>query len=385
MRPFYVFLLELANDLSKVQSTSKTRIRQSSAVEYDASSFTTSANQADVVGTGSYGVVRRCFHDGLGNVVIKCIHCGGSIDTASKSIDVARKKIRFLTRFKHSHIVQIYGITTWSQCFGIIMEEVKCGNLSDLMVVNNHIKIGWKLRYKILHQLAHALNYLHFHNPKKSYVHLDVKPENISLTLNLNVKLADFGSLEIAIATGATSTTTETSSSKQYTPLYTAPERLLDICDAEAKSSMDVYSFAMVCYEVITRQAVFQDVRANVNLLINLIGSRGQKPTTKFIDNLEEEVKNQNITNLEIFQQLRSIMEKCWCLEPENRLSMKEVLQRMMKFAGCENPYESDVKNNVDLITRTMLQEQKAVVSVNKKVRLKLHFPPFYQVAHLVA
>ena len=183
-------------------------------MEYDASSFTTSANQADVVGTGSYGVVRRCYHNGLGNVVIKCIHCGGSIDTASKAIDVARKKIRFLTRFKHPHIVQIYGITTWSQCFGIIMEEVKCGNLSDLMVVNNHIKIGWKLRYKILHQLADALNYLHFHNPKKSYVHLDVKPENILLTLNLNVKLADFGSLEIAIATGATSTTTETSSKK---------------------------------------------------------------------------------------------------------------------------------------------------------------------------
>ena len=122
------------------------------------------------------------------------------------------------------------------------MEEIKCGNLKDLFVNNQNIKtIDWKLRFKIVYQLASALDYLHFHNPNQSYVHLDVKPENILLTAKLSVKLTDFGALEIALRTGAIPTT-KLSENKQYTPYYTAPERLRDL-SAEPKSSMDVYRY----------------------------------------------------------------------------------------------------------------------------------------------
>ena len=121
------------------------------------------------------------------------------------------------------------------------MEEVQCGNLKDLLISNKSIEvINWKLRYRITFQLADALQYLHSHDPKKSYVHLDVKPDNVLLTLNLCVKLADFGALDIAIATDAT-TTKKLPSSKEYTPLYTAPERLQDVFNNDSKTSMDVY------------------------------------------------------------------------------------------------------------------------------------------------
>ena len=366
----------LEDNLPKLQLNSEDEPSPSTGVEYNASSFRTSANQADVVGTGSYGVVRRCHHDLLKNIVVKCMHCGGSSSATATSIDEARKQIRFLTRFQHPHIVQTLGITAWGQSFGIIMEEVKGGNLRDLMIADKNIKINSKLRFRILFQLADALKYLHFHNTKKSYVHLDIKPENILLTLNLNVKLADFGSLQIAIATGATSTTTETSSSKQYTPLYTAPERLLDIYGTEAKSSMDVYSFAMICYEVITRQAVFQDVRANVNLLMNLIASRGQKPNIKLIDDLEGKMKEQNKADadLKIFQHLNNIMKKCWCYEANDRLSMIEVYQSLVDFAGCDNPYGSDIESTVHEIVTKMIKNQKAVILPDKIISLELHF-----------
>ena len=120
------------------------------------------------------------------------------------------------------------------------MEEVKCGNLKDLFVINQNIRtIDWKLRFKIVYELASALDYLHFHNPNQSYIHLDVKPENILLTKELTVKLTDFGALEIALRTGAIPTT-ELSANKQHTPYYTAPERLRNL-SAKPKSSMDVY------------------------------------------------------------------------------------------------------------------------------------------------
>ena len=55
-------------------------------MEYDAKSLFTSANKADVLGTGNYDVVRRCRHDDLGHVVVKCMSCGGSAPSSSNSI-----------------------------------------------------------------------------------------------------------------------------------------------------------------------------------------------------------------------------------------------------------------------------------------------------------
>ena len=369
-----------------VSSSSTTPQIVLKSIDYDASSFFTSANKDDVVGNGTYGVVRRCYHKILDNVVVKCMYCSGTVDSTFTSINKARKQVRFLTRFKHKHIVRTLGLTSWGQCFGIIMEEVKCGNLRDLMIVNQDItEIDWKLRYRIVFQLADALNYLHNDDPKKTYIHLDVKPENVLLTNNLNVKLADFGSLEIAIVTGATGTTTELSSSTQYTPLYTAPERLRNVFDTKANCSMDVYSFAMICYEVITRQVVFQDARANVKLLLDLIAFSGQKPNTKVVDNVEKKLKQQSDTNLNIFQQLKQIMENCWCSTPEDRLSMKKVYHEMKTFAGSGNPFKSEIKISgcADEIAEIIAKNQKSFVKNENRVVLRLHFPPFHEVANL--
>ena len=361
---FFLFWLDLAIRLPQALSTS----------EYDASSFITSADKTDVVGRGSFGVVRRCFHDDLKNIVVKCIQCRGSVDAAPKTIDLARKEIRFLTQFKHSHIVQTHGIAVWDQCFGIIMEEVEGGNLRDLMIINKDNNVDWKLRFRIIFQLADALKYLHFHNSKKSFVHLDVKPENILLTSNKNVKLADFGSLQIAIATGATSTATGTSPKSEHTPLYTSPERLNDVCGTKVDRSMDVYSFAMICYEVITRREVFQDATVGRSVLINLIAGNRQKPNRQFIDDLEEKMKKQNSEDLEVLQHLKKVMEKCWCFKPENRISMKDAFQLMIEFARCKDSYELDAKSDADEITEA---NQKAVASLDKKVPLNHLFHPF--------
>ena len=58
----------------------------------------------------------------------------------------------------------------------------------------------------------------------------------------------------------------------------------------------------MICYEVI--EAVFKDVRANVNFVMNLIASRGKKINIKLIDDLDVEKKNPSGADLKIFQGL---------------------------------------------------------------------------------
>ena len=208
---------------------------------YDAKSFSTSGDDADVVGIGGYGVVRRCVHSSLGQVVVKCMHCESKTDLDLK-LAQTHKRVHVFSRFNHEFIVRFHGMTSWDSCFGMIMEEVQCGNLEDLMIGSQEIKtIDWKLRFRILFQLASAINYLHYHDPNKAYVHLDIKPENILMTKKLDVKLADFGALDIVLATDA-KPTTDISGANQYTLCYTAPERLQDVwCDVSR--SMDVYSF----------------------------------------------------------------------------------------------------------------------------------------------
>ena len=89
----------LEDNLPKLQLNSEDGPSPSTDVEYNANSFRTNANQADVVGTGSYGVVRRCYHDLLKNIVVKCMHCGGSSSATATSIDEARIKFVFSLDF----------------------------------------------------------------------------------------------------------------------------------------------------------------------------------------------------------------------------------------------------------------------------------------------
>ena len=55
----------------------------------------------------------------------------------------------------------------------------------------------------------------------------------------------------------------------------------------------------MICYELI--EAIFEDVRANVNFVMNLIASCCKKINIKLIDDLDVE-KNPSDADLKIFQ-----------------------------------------------------------------------------------
>jgi len=347
-------------------------------IDYNANFLLTSIDNSDIIGVGSYGVIRRCHHYHLGNVVVKCMHFGGTSKSVLKDIEETKKRVAIVSTFRHENIVHTHGMTSWGQCcFGIIMEEIHCGNLRDLLIKHKPAEISWKLRFQIMQQLANALNYLHYHNPKKSYVHLDVKPENVLLTANLIVKLADFDSLGIKLATNVVRTMTF-SENKQYTPFYASPERLHNMNEKTA-SSMDVYSFSMICYEIITRQEVFQDVRANVYVIISLISGCGQKPDKKYIDLVEQDVRTQSQKEFKIFQFLKYIMENCWCFKPQDRMSMKQVTESFVNFAGLnlvsEKEMDSCAVNVVNLWTQTKLTTTEV-----RRVPLVKHFPPFQQI-----
>ena len=97
----------------------------------------------------------------------------------------------------------------------------------------------------ILRQLANALDYAH----NNGVFHRDVKPANILLRSDGQVKITDFG-----IARIANQTMTQTGMT-MGTPSYMAPEQILA---ARIDGRADQFSMAVVMFELLTGRKPFQ-------------------------------------------------------------------------------------------------------------------------------
>ena len=295
--------------------------------EFNVNDFFTSEDDSDFIGRGSYASVRRCHHKDLGNVVVKCFNIGGSRTAIDRQSDHVRNEAEVLCRLKHDNIIKVYGVTKWSTCYGVVMEEASGHNLEDLVIHAKDKSIAWPLRLRLLSEIAKGLEYLHYHNPKRSYIHGDLKLQNILLTDNFVVKIADFGAVSLIYATGGPSASMSLVSSKQHTWLYSSPE-LLSNPGIEMTRTMDVYSYAMIGYEIITRHQVFiSSGDARLDLIQQLIKDEGLKPDLKLINEVKGNLVNES--DLDICCGLESIVIECWQTNPKDRPSIKEVKNKL--------------------------------------------------------
>ncbi len=96
----------------------------------------------------------------------------------------------------------------------------------------------------LLRPVAEVLDYIH----RRGLVHLDIKPENILISEDGQAMLADFGS---ARRIGATT--------HEGTPKYFSPEQAAG--DRPVSPKTDIYSLAVVAYEMLTGRPPFAGER----------------------------------------------------------------------------------------------------------------------------
>ena len=209
-------------------------------IEFQANDFLTSEDNSDFLGRGSYAFVRRCQHKELGRVVVKCFKFTGSSFAINKHSDHIRNEAQVLWRLQHKNVIKVFGVTKWDTCYGVVLEEAE-HNLEDLVIHEKDKKISWAFRLKLFKEIAEGLSYLHYHNPKRAYIHGDLKLQNILLSDDLVVKIADFGAVSLLQETGFSVGSLDIVSSKQHTWLYSAPE-FLNNPEMERTRAMDVYT-----------------------------------------------------------------------------------------------------------------------------------------------
>ncbi|XP_061988879.1 G-type lectin S-receptor-like serine/threonine-protein kinase At5g35370 [Rosa rugosa] len=150
----------------------------------------------------------------------------------------------------HVNLVKLRGFCIHGrQCF-LVYEYMNRGSLEKILFGNGPV-LEWPKRYEIALGMARGLAYLHSGCEPK-IIHCDIKPENILLHDDLQVKIADFGLAKLLYDEKSKLLTT-----LRGTRGYLAPEWLTS-CGITDKT--DVYSYGMVLLELVrgSRNCLFQ-------------------------------------------------------------------------------------------------------------------------------
>ena len=322
------------------------------------------------LGNGTYGTVHLYYHKNQKKFVVgKLFLIGGNQKTIEKRFFEAQREAKILARIKHENIISHLGtITKKNGTFGIILEYAPCGDLESLLFQDTDVPLSWKIRARFFAELASAIDYLHYHDQKRPFIHRDLKPQNVLLGDMLTIKLADFGATTIAKLTGAT-TLTITGGNTQHTPYYTAPEYLVS-SEKKRQRSMDVYSYGMIGYEIITRKPVYSGSAVSVATLLTLIAEKGQKPSKDYISK-EAKTLTKNSSDWGIFHELKKVIYQCWQTAADDRPRISEVKQQIDKLAQDEKVYKKAINAKAkSLIIRRKLKTQLPEKKKSSKAKL---------------
>ena len=336
------------------------------------------------LGSGGYGEVQLLRHKNTKELLVgKFFHFGGSQSMLEYQVANVKRETKILAQIRHKNIVRICGNVVTSNSFGIIMEYVSCGNLDGLLHCDRCVSLPWKIRARFFVELAEALNYLHYHDPRRSYVHGDMKPENVLLSDSLAIKLGDFGAASISMITGSTTLAITSDTNVQYTPLYVAPE-FLNNPTMRKRVRMDVYSYGLIGYEILTRHRVYANRNVPFSLLITMVKDLGQKPDISILNEVARTlISTGSTTENQIFSTLEEIVKQCWQTEPSGRPTICEVKDSLDRLALSENIFgETTDREAKDLVAlrklKPLLLEQKKagylqiVYEVHKYLKLVL-------------
>lgn len=163
----------------------------------------------------------------------------------------------------HPNIVKVYDVSFGDRLQYIVMEYVDGITLKEY--IEQQKTIDWKEAVHFTTQILRALQHAH----DKGIVHRDIKPQNIMLLPNGNIKVADFGIARFS--RNETKTMTESAIGSVH---YISPEQARgEVTDNKA----DIYSVGVVLYEMITGQLPFQSESA-VSVAIMQLQADPQKP-----------------------------------------------------------------------------------------------------------
>src|SRR6267378_2634763 len=195
------------------------------------------------LGRGGMGAVYLAEQPGLGReVAIK------ELLQAADPVALRRflQEAQVMARTSHPNLVQVHDMELQGNINYLVLEFVRGRSLRDWM---NQAPIPPPQVFAVMHGVLQALDYAHRH----AIVHRDMKPENVLISDEGMVKVADFGIARLTDDTGVGGTATKTGTTVG-TPQYMSPEQ---VASSKVDGRSDLYSAGIVFYELVAGQPPF--------------------------------------------------------------------------------------------------------------------------------
>ncbi len=187
----------------------------------------------------------------------------------------------------HPNIVNIYDVVDEGDLHCIVMELVEGITLKNYIAKKGHL--GVKESIGIAIQVAQGIEAAH----EQHIIHRDIKPQNMLISKDGKVKVADFG-----IARAVSSQTMN--STVVGSVHYVSPEQARG---GYVDARTDIYSLGITMFEMLTGKVPFE----------------GDNTVTVALAHLEEPIVLPSMLNPEISPALEQIILKCTEKKPENR------------------------------------------------------------------
>jgi serine/threonine protein kinase len=229
------------------------------------------------IGEGGMGAIYRARHEALRkDVVVKIL----PPESAANERTVKRffREAQAAAKLEHPNIVQVLNVgTTDRGLHFIIMQYIDGKNLED--TIQEKGKHPWKEAVRIVIEIGRGLQAAH----AAGVIHRDIKADNILITTQGVVKLADFG-----LAKDLNSDMKLTADGAMIgTPLYMAPEigRVKEI-----DGRVDIYSLGVTFYYLLTGIQPFRAFPA-----IEILSAKAHdrlKPPEQLVPDIPAPVRN---------------------------------------------------------------------------------------------
>jgi hypothetical protein len=211
-----------------------------------------------------------------------------------------RSQTQAVAKLAHPNIVATYEVGQEGDCYYLVTEFVEEPTLKELILEGAPFSIGQALDIAI--QICTAVGYAH----RLGMVHGDITPQNVFVSADGHVKVADFG-----IACTLSAAPVVEGEIIWGTPQYFSPEQA---AGEDVSPASDVYSIGVLIYEMLTGHPPFE---AETDIGVAL-------------KHLREEPAPLRHLNPDVPLQVERIVRKVMAKEPAARYRTADQLGRIL-------------------------------------------------------
>ena len=333
----------------------------------------------EIIGVGGMSVVYKAY-DNIDDriVAVKVLK-----DEYSANEEFKRRfknESKAIALLSHPNIVKVYDVNFGEKLQYIVMEYIDGITLKEY--INKQGAITWNDALFFMTQILRAVQHAH----DKGIVHRDIKPQNIILLSNGNIKVTDFGIARFSRS--ETKTLTEQAIGSVH---YIAPEQAKG---EHTDEKADIYSLGVVLYEMLSGEVPFEaesavsvalmqlqadakkltDINPDIPLGLEQICIRAMQKNpvdryqtaTEMLLDIEEIIKNPNTTFNYVAKSDRNPTKVIKTADIKPAVENREVVE--------EDDYDDGIQKNTYKLESFVGMSYDEVIEANEKGAYKYKF-----------